>query len=63
MRSSNSRYGDFTIPVYDDNQKLLGFAVIDDPYYKNHKYKWVGIGDEYYVVYSNSLPNLVMIPD
>lgn len=53
--------GDLTIPVYGDNHELLGFTVIEHSYYKNHKFRRIGIGDEYYVVYTNGQTNRVML--
>ncbi|OYW99679.1 MAG: hypothetical protein B7Z14_11285, partial [Bosea sp. 32-68-6] len=60
-KKTKSNHGDLTIPVYDDAHRLLGYTVIEHDYYKSHKFKRIGIGDEYYVMYSTTEPNLVML--
>jgi hypothetical protein len=61
VEKPKGKNGDLTIPVYDDNKKLLGFTVIEDDFYKTNKYRWISVGDEYYVMYNNGKSNLVML--
>ena len=56
-----SAHGDLTIPVPGDDGSILGYTVIHDDYYKSHKYKRQAMGEEYYVMYSTTEPNLVML--
>ena len=61
VEKPKGKSGDLTIPVYGPNNELLGYTVIEDPFYAKNKFRWTSIGDEYYVMYSNDEPNLVIL--
>jgi hypothetical protein len=60
-RKEPSKYDDITLPAPACEGPSRGFTIAHLPVMKEYKFKWVGDGDEYYVMYSDNNPSLKLV--
>jgi hypothetical protein len=60
-RENRSQYDDITLPAPACEGPSRGFTIAHLPMMRDYKFKWVGDGDEYYVMYSDNNASLKLV--